>query len=294
MGCTIYLIYPQLTSQYLLDVQLPEENGKLIIAPYAIRKVEAALIRDGYKREEVVVAHPKKVEEFIDKNTTIVGVNTMDPYGLGPVTMMFTNGGKLTSYSKYRFTSLIKRLRDYRERRNYKFKIVVGGQACWQFQLREKLTDELKIDHIICGETDHIIGEIYRDIETGNKDRYIHITTRPSVEQIPNIVGASYKGMTEVMRGCGRGCRFCSPNLRTASFYPIGKIIEEVEVNIRNGQETAWLHSEDIFNYMVEDKKIFIQMKIKLSSYLKKFLKKLNTPIQHMVLRQEHLQHHEF
>jgi len=259
----------------LLDVQLPEENGKLIIAPYAIRKVEAALIRDGYKREEVVVAHPKKVEEFIDKNTTIVGVNTMDPYGLGPVTMMFTNGGKLTSYSKYRFTSLIKRLRDYRERRNYKFKIVVGGQACWQFQLREKLTDELKIDHIICGETDHIIGEIYRDIETGNKDRYIHITTRPSVEQIPNIVGASYKGMIEVMRGCGRGCRFCSPNLRTARFYPIEKIIEEVEVNIRNGQRTAWLHSEDIFNYMVEDKKNFYPNEDKVIELFEEVLKKV-------------------
>ncbi len=241
----------------ILDTQLPDDHGKLTFAPYAIRKVEAALLADGYKRSDLVVAHPKKLEMFIDEKTTIVGVNTMDPYGMGPVTMMFTNGGKLTSYSKYKFTSLIRRLRDYREKKRYKFKIVVGGQAGWQFQLREKLTDELKIDHIVCGETEHVIGEIFRDIESGNADKYICVSTWPTVEQIPNIVGPSYKGMVEVMRGCGRGCRFCSPNLRTARFYPIEKIIGEIELNVKAGQKTAWLHSEDIFNYMVKDRRNF-------------------------------------
>ncbi len=241
----------------LLDTQIPHDHGKLKFAPYAIRKVEAALLNDGFKRDEVVVAHPRKVEMFIDENTTIVGVNTMDPYGMGPVTMMFTNGGKLTSYSRYKFTTLIRRLRDYRDRKGYKFKIVIGGQAGWQFQLRQKLTDELKIDHVVCGETEHLIGDIFRDIETGSAERYICVNTWPSIEQIPNIVEPTYKGMIEVMRGCGRGCRFCSPNLRTARFYPIEKIIAEVELNVRAGLKTAWLHSEDIFNYMVEDRKNF-------------------------------------
>ena len=241
----------------LLDTQIQDNHGKLKFAPYAIRKVEAALLANGYKRNDLVVAHPKKLEMFIDEKTTIVGVNTMDPYGMGPVTMMFTNGGKLTSYSKYKFTSLIRRLRDYREKKRYKFKIVVGGQAGWQFQLREKLTDELKIDHIVCGETEHVIGDIFHNIESGNAEKYVCIDTWPSVEQIPNIVEPSYKGMIEVMRGCGRGCRFCSPNLRTARFYPIEKIIAEIELNVKAGQKTAWLHSEDIFNYMVEDRKNF-------------------------------------
>ncbi len=241
----------------ILDTQVPDDHGKLIFAPYAIRKVEAALLKDGYKRSEVVVAHPRKIEKFIDEKTTIVGVNTMDPYGLGPVTMMFTNGGKLTSYSKLKFTSLIRRLRDYRERKGYKFKIEVGGQAGWQLQLKENLTDELKIDHVVIGETEHRIGEIFREIENGSAEKFIEIKDWPKVEQIPTIVEPSYKGMVEVMRGCGRGCRFCSPNLRTARFLPLEKIIDEVELNVRAGQRTAWLHSEDIFNYMVEDRKNF-------------------------------------
>ncbi len=240
-----------------LDTQLPHDHGKLIFAPYSIRKVEAALLNDGFKRSDIVVAHPRHVEMFINENTTIVGVNTMDPYGLGPVTMMFTEGGKFTSYSKYKFTSLIRRLRDYRERKGYKFKIVVGGQAHWQFQIKEELTEELKIDHVVGGEVEHVVGDIFMDIESGTAEKYIKVKSWPTLEQIPNIVAPSYKGMIEVMRGCGRGCRFCAPNLRTARFYPIEKIISELEINVRMGQKTAWLHSEDIFNYMVKDRRNF-------------------------------------
>ncbi|KAA0007887.1 MAG: radical SAM protein, partial [Thermoplasmata archaeon] len=42
----------------ILDTQLPDKDGELIQAPYAIRKVESALLNDGFKREDVVVAHP--------------------------------------------------------------------------------------------------------------------------------------------------------------------------------------------------------------------------------------------
>ncbi len=257
-----------------LDTQLPEDQGRLIQAPYAIRKVEAALLKDGFKREEVVVAHPGKIEKFIDKDTTIVGINTMDPYGLGPVTLMFTRGKK-TSYSKYLFTSLVKRLRDYRERKGYDFKIVVGGQAGWQLELKQDLTEELGIDHVITGEIEHVAGEIFREIESGGADKFIEVKTWPKVEEIPTIVNPSYKGMVEVMRGCGRGCRFCSPNLRAARFYPLEKIMEEVEVNAKAGQKKAWLHSEDIFNYMVEDRKNFYPNEDAVIELFRKVLEKV-------------------
>jgi len=258
----------------ILDTQLPDKDGKLIQAPYAIRKVEAALLINGFKREEVVVAHPKKIEKFIDEKTTIVGVNTMDPYGMGPVTLMFTDGGRKTSYSKYLFTSFIRRLRDFRERKGYKFKIVVGSQAGWQFELKQDLTEELGIDHVIWGECEHVLGDIFRDIETGVADKFIKIKTWAEVEEIPPIVNPSYKGMVEVMRGCGRGCRFCSPNLRKARFYPIEKILQEVEVNLRFGQKKMWLHSEDIFNYMVEDRRNFYPNEDAVIDLFEKILEK--------------------
>jgi len=70
-------------------------------------------------------------------------------------------------------------------------------------------------------------------------------------------VAPSYKGIVEVMRGCGRGCRFCEPNLRIARYIPLEKIEEEIGLNIKAGIDHAWLHSEDIFLYKVEDKKNF-------------------------------------
>jgi len=81
--------------------------------------------------------------------------------------------------------------------------------------------------------------------------------------------------MVEVMRGCGRGCRFCSPNLRTARFYPIEKILAEIEVNLQAGQRTAWLHSEDIFNYMVEDRKNFYPNEDAVIGVFEEVLKKV-------------------
>ncbi|HHE75874.1 MAG TPA: radical SAM protein, partial [Candidatus Aciduliprofundum boonei] len=166
----------------LLDTQLPDKNGRLLLAPYAIRKVEAALVYSGFKREEIVVAHPKKVEQFIDEKTTIIGINTMDPYGLGPVTLMFTEGGKYTSYSEYMFTSLVKRLRDFRKRKGYKFKIVIGSQAGWQFEIKHELTDELEIDHVVWGECEHVIADIFRDIESGSADIFIKIKDFPGID----------------------------------------------------------------------------------------------------------------
>jgi len=260
----------------LLDSQLPDKDGILIQAPYAIRKVEAALLRHGFKRGEVVVAHPKKIEKFIDERTTIVGVNTMDPYGLGPVTLMFTEGGKKTSYSKYLFTSLIKRLRDFRAKKGHKFKIVVGCQAGWQFELKQELTEKLGIDHVIWGETEHVVGDIFRDTESGGADRFIKIKNWPKIEDIPEVVNPTFKGMVEVMRGCGRGCRFCSPNLRTARFYPSEKILREIDVNLSAGQRTAWLHSEDIFNYMVKDRRNFYPNEDAVIDLFEKVLSKVD------------------
>jgi len=50
-----------------------------------------------FTEEEVVVAHPDYADHFIDERTKIIRVHTMDPVGLGPVTMMYTNGRTATS-----------------------------------------------------------------------------------------------------------------------------------------------------------------------------------------------------
>jgi len=38
--------------------------------------------------------------------------------------------------------------------------------------------------------------------------RFVNFCDRPSLDEIPEIVEPTMHGMIEVMRGCGRGCKF--------------------------------------------------------------------------------------
>src|SRR5438445_141158 len=88
--------------------------------------------------------------------------------------------------------------------------------------------------------------------------KFVNVPRGPKLEQIPDIVGASTHGLVEVMRGCGRNCQFCEPNLRTAKYYPADKIEREIAVNRKIGNPNVWIHSEDIFLYKLEDKNGFM------------------------------------
>ena len=94
----------QVTPKILFDFicnTIPHTNGLAHYAPYGLRKVEAGLLRDGFKREDVVIAHPDYVDKFIGPETEVIGTYEMDPLGMGPVTMTFTYGRKQMSYDEY-------------------------------------------------------------------------------------------------------------------------------------------------------------------------------------------------
>jgi len=84
--------------EFLAGPEHPHYNGRAQLAPYALRKLEAALLT-RYGPNEVVVAHPEYAHLFIGEDTKILGVHTMDPAGLGPVTMMSTNGRSSNSFN---------------------------------------------------------------------------------------------------------------------------------------------------------------------------------------------------
>src|SRR5438552_2067087 len=225
-------------------------------APYGLRKLESSLLRK-YGADEVVVAHPDHVSKFVDDKTSIIGISTMDPMGLGPVSMMFTDGGKLTAYTKRKFLELVGEIN--RTRKKYpKAKLVLGGSGGWQMEVRDRDTKALGVNHVVIGECDHVIGDIYNDIESNNSPEFIHVPRGPKLEEIPDIQAPSTHGLVEVMRGCGRNCQFCEPNLRIAKYYPKDKVEREIAVNRKIGNPNVWVHSEDIFLYKLEDKRGFM------------------------------------
>ncbi len=259
LGCVPYERVPEPIFKFLAPPEPPlNSSGVARLAPYGLRKVEASLLRNGFERKDVVVAHPDYIQNFIDSDTKVVGVYAMDPLGLGPVSMTFTVGKRYRSYDEVIFQRLIDKINLIRKRMGYKFKLVVGGPGAWQLDLMRKKMDELEIDHVVVGEIEHVARDLFESFMRNDAERVLRITDFPSVDQIPTIVGGSIQGIVEVMRGCGRGCAFCMPNLRVARYIPVEKIIKEIAVNVAYGEHNAWLHSEDIFLYKLEDRKNFI------------------------------------
>jgi radical SAM superfamily enzyme YgiQ (UPF0313 family) len=250
-------------------------DGRAYLSPYAVRKLEASLLR-GLDREDVVVAHEDHIAEFVDDDTEIIGVSTMDPLGLGPLTMSYSVLFETAApaYVQREFESLLARIN--RARAGKKAKLLVGGPGVWELTVRPEELERNRIDYAFQGEADDIADDLFRYVvedagerteffrgyQTFDDDFHKHwqasskFITRyqfsrqfPALEDIPEIVGPSVKGMVEVMRGCGIGCDFCEVTLRPLRYYPPAKVRKELEVNVGAGVNNAWLHSDEIFAY---------------------------------------------
>jgi len=277
----------QVTPKLLFDFicnPISHTNGIADYAPYGLRKVEAGLLRDGFKREDVVVAHPDHVEKFIGPETQVVGTYEMDPLGMGPVTMTFTYGRRQTSYDEFYCGDLHKKINDAKKKNCSNAKVVAGGSGTWQYNYDPEKIQEYGLYAILEGELGGIAPEIdghagrffnylangdfenmdpfrkrsdfkvnIKEFERNGKKlhgRFVNFWDRPDIDDIPDIVEPSMHGMIEVMRGCGRGCKFCDVTLRSLRYYPPEKVKKEVEINIKKGgAKSAWVHSDDIFVY---------------------------------------------
>ncbi|PWU79555.1 MAG: radical SAM protein [Candidatus Nitrosopolaris wilkensis] len=276
----------QVTPKVLFDFicnPIEQTDGRANYAPYGLRKVEAALVRDGYTRDQVVVAHPDHIEKFIGPETEVVGTYEMDPLGMGPVTMTFTYGRKQMSYDEFYSRDLHQRIVAAKRKNGSKAKILAGASGTWQYNYDPAKIEEYELYGIVEGDLGGIGPEIdgtggrffdaliNGEMETANPfkkrefkveikefardgrkyhGRFIHCWDQPSVDEIPNIINPSMHGQVEVMRGCGRGCKFCDVTLRPLRYYPVEKVQKEIEINMKyGGLKNAWVHSDDIFVY---------------------------------------------
>ncbi len=246
--------HSRLVYRILADPPKLDANGQPIRAPYGLRKIEAALVK-AVGRDQVVVADPSHLERYITEETEVVGLHSMDPLGLGPVSMSFTMGGILTPYTKAKFLELAQKA----QRPGRKYKVILGGPGTWQFDYRQGVAGALGIDHLIHGECDNKAADIFEHVSRGDAPSVMRYTNRdaPRVEEIPKILGPTMHAMNEVMRGCGRGCEFCEVTLRRPRYMPLDYIGDELAVNVRSGQTSIQLHSDDIFLYKLENWRTF-------------------------------------
>lgn len=255
-------------------------DGQAAIAPYSVRKMEAALLKE-FSETEVAVPHEYYLEKFITPETEVIAVSTMDPLGLGGLTMSYAvlfGSSNYTAWAKREFEELIARIN--RARVGSKAKLVIGGPGVWEFTIMPDELDRLGIEYAFQGEADDIACDLFEEIANGSPndghstdlftgfqtfDPSFHkswvehrkFLTRarfskqsPTLEEIPEIRRPATKSLVEIMRGCGIGCDFCEVTLRPLRYYPYEKIEKEIEVNVKQGGFTnAWLHTDEVFAY---------------------------------------------
>src|SRR5437867_1166074 len=188
------LVFRILADQPKLDAQ-----GRPIRVPYGLRKVEASLVR-AFGREDVVIADPRDVDRYIDDETEVVGLHSMDPLGLGPVSMSFTMGGVLTPYTKAMFLELVKRV----QRPNRKYKVVLGGPGAWHFDYRQEMQESLGIDHIVHGEVDHLVPEIFDRIVNDSAPPVMRFTNATAPPRTRRAGGAARRSRASGASGTAR------------------------------------------------------------------------------------------
>jgi len=224
-----------------------DEEGRLRFANYGMRKVEAALLAKGFDRDEVVVAHPDRLEKVITDDTKILSISSNDPLGIGPATSTFTElwGGE------GRMAVKLRELLSNRVLRKHRPTIFLGGPGAWQLSVHPERQEQLGIDCVVVGEGEVTAPKLFRQVlENGDHalPKVVAGETAPD-EDIADMVGPSISGLIEATRGCARSCAFCVPSVRKVRSRPLENILREVQVNLDAGYDGVILHGEDILLY---------------------------------------------
>jgi radical SAM superfamily enzyme YgiQ (UPF0313 family) len=239
---------PEWFYSFLFFPRIKAEKGVPSAAPYGLRKTEAQLLKEGF---DVATIDPDQIENQIDE-AKVLGIYTMDPFGLGPASSTLAAIFKKEPYLAKYFHVLISNPAITKARKRG-LKVIVGGPGAWQFRYRQRFVEENAIDCIVEGEAEKVIGKIFRaalDGENLPKRYEVSLSETPSLEDIPDIVQPSINGLVELGRGCCRGCEFCNVTQRPLRWYPLEKIKREIAVNAKAENVTGCcLHAEDVMLY---------------------------------------------
>jgi len=239
---------PDVLYSYLFFPPIGTNNGLPTAAPYGLRKMEAQLLKEGFR---VLTVSPQHLREYV-KSAKVIGIHTMDPFGFGPASTTLASVFKKEPFLARHFQGLVTSP-VIREAKRNGARVIVGGPGAWQFRYRHQLVEKKVIDCVVEGEAENVIGRLFKAAINGESlPSYVEVSTRdaPKLEDIPDIVQPSVNGLIEIGRGCCRGCEFCNVTLRPLRWYPLDKIVRELAVNVEIGkQRVICLHSEDVMLY---------------------------------------------
>ncbi|MET1101642.1 MAG: radical SAM protein [Pyrodictiaceae archaeon] len=225
-----------------------DKYGRPREAPYGLRKIEAALQDAGFK---AAIIDPDYVEYYIPRAKALL-IGHHDYFAFNPPSSEWWLVTGKEPVNRKSFLSFMSKVAKAKRELNPRLKIIVGGPAAWQWLYVPDLVKEFMVDTIVEGEAERLVIRLAENIIEGRSlPRYISMAPQdaPSLEEIPAIKAPSVNGLIEIMRGCPRGCKFCSVTLRPLRHYPLDKIEEELRVNYEYGIRDGIIHSEDVLLY---------------------------------------------
>ncbi|MFX0168015.1 MAG: B12-binding domain-containing radical SAM protein [Candidatus Hodarchaeota archaeon] len=239
-------LFPTFLLRQLYKPDPPNPDHSAPFAPYGLRKIEAALLENGFDENDVITVHPSQLKYVMGPNTKVVGLSSMDPLGMAYVSLTYTS---LTGLGGVPATGLeFWRLTQNPTLKTHTAPKILGGAGSWQLK-NPKFQKEFGIDCIVMGEAERTAPKIFEKALRGEKLPRIIKAERPTDEDIPVIRHGAIYGAVEVSRGCGRGCQFCSPTMKYRRNFPIDKVLQEVRANLRCGADMILLNTDDVFLY---------------------------------------------
>lgn len=216
-------------------------------APYGLRKIEAKLVDEGFK---AAIIDPDYLHLHL-KHAKVLLLSHHDYFALGPPSSEWWFITRREPVNRKSFIALMEKP-EIREAKKRGLKIIAGGPAAWQWLWNEDLWAKWGVDTVFDGEGERLVVDLVeRALNNEPLPRYIYAGPRdtPGLDELSVIKGASVNGLVEIMRGCPRGCKFCSVTLRPLRMIPLEFIEKEIIVNVKNGVDAGILHSEDVLLY---------------------------------------------
>lgn len=85
------MVYAQFYLKKNFFKPVPSNSLEVALAPLGLRKLEAGLVKAGFKREDVVVVHPDDLKKAVGPETKVIGISSKDPLGLGYVSLTYSS-----------------------------------------------------------------------------------------------------------------------------------------------------------------------------------------------------------
>jgi len=147
---------PEWFYSFLFFPPLKDQKGVPAASPYGLRKIEAQLLKEGLN---VVTVSPDHLEEYLSE-AKVLGIHTMDPFGLGPASSTLAAIFKKEPYLAKYFHVLMASP-GVKKAKARGLKIVVGGPGAWQFRYRQSFVQKHGIDCVVEGEGEKVVGKLF-------------------------------------------------------------------------------------------------------------------------------------